>query len=449
MANEKCMDWKNLLNPIRFKAGSPMDAASSELRSDFERDYDRIIFSGPFRRLQDKTQVFPLPEEGFVHNRLTHSLEVASVARSLGRNVGKELSSRHPYLQINATDVGAITSAAALCHDIGNPPFGHAGEEAISDFFKHDVAAQEFRGYMNDAEWTDLTKFEGNAQGFRLLMREEGQGLRLTIPTLAAFSKYPKPVNIQGIKGRKSQKKYGFFQTEKEAFTQLANSIGLLELEGSWVRHPLTFLVEAADDICYHLMDLEDGFNMGLISYEVTRDLMAALLKEDYRPAKLDQYPGAKERIGVLRALAIGKLIEECSNKFLELENELLEGTFDQALTDVIPSADTLKKISKLSVEEIYRSKPVLGREASGFEVLSGLISRFSRAVFHKHFAPDRLHAQDKVIFRLLPENAKWQLEQENVNLYSALRIVIDVVSGMTDKEALIRYRTIFGIPLR
>jgi dGTPase len=442
------MQWNRLLEPKRIKGGEILEGSADALRSDFDRDYDRIIFSRPFRRLQDKTQVFPLPEDGFVHNRLTHSLEVASVARSLGRLVGQTLWERHS-LAFLPSDIGAITSAAALCHDIGNPPFGHAGEEAISDFFRHDPDAQAFRAFVTDQEWQDLTHFEGNAQGFRLLMREEGKGLQLTLPTLASFTKYPKSASDPGDLARKSRKKYGYFQSEKELFEILATECGLRAIpDGGFLRHPLVFLVEAADDICYQLMDLEDGFSMGLLSFDTTFELMAPILKDQFDKNKLFRYSTDAERIAVLRAIAINTLVQESAALFLDMEGQILNGSFDHALTDYIPSAPAVKAISKVSVEKIYRSKPVLSREASGFEILSGLVKRYSMAVFHTHFAQGRLHARDKTIYRLLPEHHRGSLQQEDAkSLYFCLRVVIDAVSGMTDKEAVGHYRSIHGIP--
>jgi dGTPase len=443
------MQWTLLLHPGRMKAGGIVHSVSEIIRSDYDRDYDRIIFSRPFRRLQDKTQVFPLPDEGFVHNRLTHSLEVASVARTLGRRAGLTLIQRHPELTAGPHDIGAIVSAAALCHDIGNPPFGHSGEEALSDFFQHHPDAKGFRAFMNEEEWTDLCRFEGNAQGFRLLVREEEKGLQLSLATLAAFTKYPKNASAPSEKGRKSQKKFGYFQSESTYFQSLAEACGMSPLGQGFLRHPLAFLVEAADDICYHLMDLEDGFTLGLVDFETTRGLMAELLGETYDAARLGSYTSNHERIGVLRAMGISKLIQACVEVFLDEEKAIREGAFDQALTDTIALSPTLKHIQQISINQIYRSKPVLAREASGFEILSKLIERFSLAVFRKHFASDHLHGRDRTIYRLLPEVTRISLEQQKEpSLYNSLRLVIDAVSGLTDKEAQMQFRAIHGIPL-
>jgi len=276
------MNWQQLLSS--GLAGQKSIFTTEPSRSAFERDYDRIIFSHPFRRLQDKTQVHPLPEHDFVHTRLTHSLEVSSVGRSLGKKVGEVIVQRHPELSnhFSSFDFGAVVAAGALTHDLGNPPFGHAGEEAISDFFRHHEFGKSFQNEVSEAQWADLINFEGNAQGFRILNKNQ-YGLKLTFATLAAFTKYPCPSLFdQRDKSKKSQKKFGFFQTEKESFKEVAEQVGLtVQSESNWGRHPLTFLVEAADDICYSIIDLEDGCSLGLVSYEEARILFEGVITKN------------------------------------------------------------------------------------------------------------------------------------------------------------------------
>jgi dGTPase len=277
------MNWIQLLSDRR--AGEEKKKNSNQ-RSKFEQDYDRIIFSHPFRMLQDKTQVFPLPKQDFVHTRLTHSLEVASVGRSLGKLAGERVLQKDSQLSasgISSMDFGAIVSAASLMHDLGNPPFGHAGESAISQFFKNYPFPENIKREISAKEWADLTNFEGNAQGFRLVNKENYQGLKLTYATLGAFTKYPRESNIElPDKSRKSQKKYGFLQCNKEEFKNLATETGLIELGNqnnlAWARHPLAFLVEAADDICYNIIDLEDGTNLGLVTLEETESLLVDII---------------------------------------------------------------------------------------------------------------------------------------------------------------------------
>ena len=443
------MNWINLLSAQR-PDGKPADPHAT--RSAFEQDFDRIIFSYPFRRLQDKTQVFPLPKEDFVHTRLTHSLEVSSVGRSLGKRAGEVLVQRHPQLQqvgITQFDFGAVVAAASLTHDIGNPPFGHCGESAISDFFKNSEVESLLKEHCTDAEWADLTSFEGNAQGFRILNKASNGGLRLTYASLAAFSKYPCQSLLKNRdKKQVSQKKYGFFQSEKDVFAALANATGLPQVAGeewAWQRHPLAFLVEAADDICYHLIDLEDGCRMGLISFEETIYFLSEILQDRFNPQKLQQIRGQEEQLGVLRSLAIGKLIEQTTDVFLEHERQMLEGSFEQSLTDLVPSRQVLSAIKKRSVEKIYRSQPVLETEIAGFEVLAGLLDAFVKAGFYQQFAHEKFSARHNSALRLLPEQYR---PQSGLSVYELVMNCLDYVSGLTDRHAVSLYRKIRGSAL-
>jgi dGTPase len=442
------MNWKQLLSSNRIGKTAKADS----FRSAFEQDYDRIIFSHPFRRLQDKTQVHPLPEYDFVHTRLTHSLEVSSVGRSLGKKVGESILEKYPDLSISgfsSYDFGAIVAAAALAHDIGNPPFGHSGESAISDFFNSKDMTTLFKSHMTANQWADIIDFEGNAQGFRLM--NQTNGLQLTNATLAAFTKYPRPSLISSPdKSKKSQKKYGYFQSDKNVFEDLATEVGLKKYndEGIWSRHPLAFLVEAADDICYQVIDLEDGCRLELVSYEETVGLLGSIIGNTFDPAKLAKYSSDAERIGVLRAMAIGKLVDECVTVFLDHEPQLLAGEFDRALTGLIPSKDILKKIEKISIIKIYQSRKVLEKEAAGFEVLPGLLEAFTTAVFHYYI--DKTHFTKKLenLIRLLPEDVRTKMDQSSDSLYELLMATIDFISGMTDSHAISLYRKIKGISM-
>jgi dGTPase len=438
------MNWHQLLSPQRLDQKQDVTEPS---RSAFEQDYDRIIFSHPFRRLQDKTQVHPLPEHDFVHTRLTHSLEVSSVGRSLGKRVGEVILQRHPALQerFSLFDFGAIVAAASLAHDLGNPPFGHAGEDAISDFFLHHPYGQSFKKRVSEQEWSDLIKFEGNAQGFRLLNKKE-YGLKLTAATLGAFTKYPCPAFFPDRdKSKKSQKKFGFFQSEQESIKKAVAQLGLLECADLvWSRHPLTFLVEAADDICYSIIDLEDGCRLGLVSFEDTVEMMATILGSQFNNEKLKKHIGLNEKLGVLRALVIGKLVDECTTIFLEQEEKILNGGFDQALTEVGPSKAALDQISKVSVEKIYRARHVVEIEASGHEVIPGLLNEFVMAGFH---LVEKNHSRKyENLSLLLPEDVRWNIEQHPESDYNILRQIIDFVSGLTDRHALSLFRKIKGV---
>lgn len=445
------MNWNQLLSQDRNGQSNPPGENS---RTTFEQDFDRIIFSHPFRRLQDKTQVHPLPEHDFVHTRLTHSLEVSSVARSLGRTAGETILARYPELKVSFSsfDFGAITAAAALAHDLGNPPFGHAGEDALADFFSTTEYGRHFREQVSEAEWKDLTRFEGNAQGFRII-NSGSYGLKLTAATRGAFTKYPCSADLDDRhKNRKSQKKFGFFTSEKATFETLATQLGLHRLSPkSWVRHPLAFLVEAADDICYSIIDLEDGCRLGLVSFEDTAELLADILREDFRRDKLERNRGQNEKVAVLRAMAIGKLVTQCTQVFLDNERDILEGEFDQALADFTPSKKTLDAISAISVEKIYRARHVVEIEASGHEILPGLLHELLRA---GQFLQEQASKNGAKIPRkyanlamLFPPETTVSIKS-GTGVYHLIRNTLDFVSGMTDKHALSLYRKIKGISL-
>jgi dGTPase len=437
------VNWPQLLSSHRL--GQKQDAVDQS-RSAFEQDYDRIIFSHPFRRLQDKTQVHPLPVEDFVHTRLTHSLEVSSVGRSLGKKVGEEILKRHTSLKdFSLFDFGAIVAAASLAHDLGNPPFGHAGEEAISDFFIHHEKGKSLKPFVTESEWADLTNFEGNAQGFRLLNQKQ-YGLKLTAATLGAFTKYPCPAFFpERDKSKKSQKKFGFFESEREVFETVASDLGLIKVNSnSWSRHPLAFLVEAADDICYSLIDLEDGCRLGLVSLDETISLIAAILKDKFKKEKVDKIVGLNEKLGVLRALAIGQLLDESVALFLDEEKNILDGKFDKALTDEIASKDALKEISKISVTQIYRARTVVEIEASGHAVLPGLLEEF--VVAAQSIQSNTASRKHKNLQLLLPEEIRWALANQAETPNQMLRLIVDFISGLTDRHALSLFQKIKGI---
>src|SRR5690554_1764531 len=339
------MNWEQLLSLKRYgDTNKRLRKEQDETRLGFEVDYDRIIFSSEFRSLQDKTQVIPLSQTDFVHTRLTHSLEVSVVGRTLGRKVGAKLIEKYPHLQTihgyQPNDFGAIVAAAALAHDIGNPPFGHAGEEAISDFFKLHPFGNVWATLVSKDEWADMINFEGNAQGFRMLV-EKDNGLSISSAALAAFTKYPRSTSHPNAdRMRKSQKKYGFFIDQSHQYQELADKLGILKVgEKAWARHPLAFLVEAADDICYNIIDLEDGCTLGLVPLEESIQLLAEILKDKFSEEKVKAIRTPAQKLAVLRALAINQLIEETVAAFTANEGQMLSGEFDQALTDIIPSS--------------------------------------------------------------------------------------------------------------
>ena len=439
------MNWQQLLSSNR--TGNQNTGAKPD-RSEFEKDFDRIIFSLPFRRLQDKTQVFPLPEDDFVHNRLTHSLEVASVGRSLGKLAGEQILAKHQDLsnQVSASDFGAIVSAASLSHDVGNPPFGHSGEKAISDFFKRESIIDILKPHLSESEWADIINFEGNAQGFRLI-NQSLHGLKLTYATLGAFTKYPRQSLIENKQqGRASQKKYGFYQSEKDIFTELANQLGLVQQgdQAAWTRHPLAFLVEAADDICYHIIDLEDGCTLGLVTLEESVELLKPIIGDKFDEEKFNKKLSQHEKLGTLRAMAINELIGQAVKVFVENETDILNGSFDKPLTSLIESAAAMHDIQQLSIARIYRAQLVLEKEIAGFEVIDGLLNALVMAVLG--FTNGKSSHRDQTLMRSLPDEVTLYLLPDN--LYHNLRIILDFVSGMTDSHALTMYRKLKGMSL-
>lgn len=437
------MNWTQLLSHKR--PGDSKYLPHDETRSRFEQDFDRIVFSHPFRKLQDKTQVFPLPEDDFVHTRLTHSLEVSSVGRSLGKNAGSFLLEKYPELKekgYSVHDFGAIVGAAALAHDLGNPPFGHSGEDGISSFFLTNPQGLFFQDKVSKEEWKDLITFEGNAQGLRILSGRSS-GLKVTMATLGAFTKYPLSSSSEQDKGRKSQKKFGYYQSDAGLFSELASQLSLRKIkEGVWCRHPLTFLVEAADDICYHIIDLEDGCRLGLVPFEKVKELLAVIIKDHFSEEKLEQIPSLNEKLGILRAMAINQLIAECSQIFQDKEEDMMDGNFDADLTSLIPSSPILKKIIQLSIEQIYRSKLVLEKEAGDFEVIDHLMERFAIAAYYNYF--DKPLPKHQSTLRLIPEEYKVQLDSSK-SVYELLQIIIDFISGLTDTHAVRLYKTLNG----
>jgi dGTPase len=449
------MQWPKLLCSDRLGSSTP--AGAEVQRSPFQRDSDRIIFSSAFRRLQDKTQVFPLADNDYVRTRLTHSLEVASAGRSLGTIVGAAIVERGELPGFHASDFGAIVSAAALAHDLGNPPFGHSGEDAIRVWFENSKVAQDARTMLKKNEQEDLARFEGNAQGFRLITRlqmPDNPGLRLTCATLGAFTKYP----IESLVPEKarihegaSSKKFGFFQSERDFFTEVATRCGLLRrtpLHSWWARHPLAFLVEAADDLCYRLVDFEDGFRLGHLGYEEVRDRFVRVIGKEEIQARAEQMREEKERIEFLRALAIGVAVQQTAERFLEKEDAILAGDFDEPLIDGIAAGPELEAIKARSVETIYGTTRGVEIEAAGFAVLGGLLDDFVAAVSDvarrgKHASP-----RSRKLLRLVPEQSVGPGGEPDQSPYQRLLRMIDFVSGMTDTYAVSLFKKIRGISL-
>lgn len=442
------MDWKRLISNKRL-GQEERHIERHDDRSEFKRDYDRLIFSAPFRRMQNKTQVFPLPGSIFVHNRLTHSLEVASVGMSLGNDVEAALVRRHPELADTLfTQIGTIVSTACLAHDMGNPPFGHSGEKAIQTFFTEGKGAY-LKERISEGVWNDITHFEGNANAFRLLAhrfkgRRDG-GFVMTYTTLASIVKYPFSSALAGDHG-----KFGFFQSEKEIFRKIADELGIIckSCPGAplaYARHPLVYLVEAADDICYEIMDIEDSHKLKILTFDETKRLLLGFFDEETKKAIekriIDEgITDDNEKVIYMRACVIGKLENACAQTFIDHEEEILSGTFRGCLIDSIPEPQrtAYKRCTEVSFQKIYKSKPVLDVELSGFKILETLMEIMTEAAVH----PDRFYS------RQLISRVSSQYDITSPDLETRLMAVVDYISGMTDVYALDIYQKINGISL-
>lgn len=433
------MNWEQLLSLKKFgDKNKRLRSEENPIRPGFDVDYDRIVFSTPFRLLQDKTQVIPFSKTHFVHTRLTHSLEVSVVARSLGRMAGEGVLAKHPALArvhgFSAQDFGSICAAAALAHDIGNPPFGHSGEKAIGYFFSNGKGAR-FQELLNAAQWKDLTHFEGNANGFRILNRhqEKQGGLRLSYATLGAFMKYPKASLPHRPSAHIADKKYGYFQSEKMFFDEICSDLGLAPLgKGTHARHPLVYLVEAADDICYTLIDFEDGINLGLIPEEYALEYLIKVVSGKLNIDKYRKMKSLTERIAYLRAISISVLIEEAVDIFLKHEKEILEGSFSSALMDKSAYQAQLKDVIGISVTRVYRSKEVLEKELTGFQTIQCLLEILTDT------AERIMMGKDGYFDRLLQQNIpEIDFDSSKDNAYEQLLNICGFIAQLTDSQAV------------
>jgi dGTPase len=437
------MNWEQLLSLKRQgDTGKRLRSEQDDTRLGFEVDYDRIIFSAAFRSLQDKTQVIPLSKTDFVHTRLTHSLEVSVVGRSIGRLVGRKIIEKYPYLKeahgFHMNDFGAIVAAACLAHDIGNPPFGHSGEKAIGEYFKTGNG-QQYKDQLTAKEWQDLIDFEGNANGFSVLTGSragiEG-GLRISYATLGAFMKYPKESLPKKPTNAIADKKYGFFQQDKVFFKEVAEELGLIPNKSGedlgYERHPLAYLVEAADDICYTIIDFEDGINLGLVDEDFALEYLIKLVKDSIDASKYNSLTTKEDRISYLRALAIGSLINDAVRIFIENEEAILQGKFPFALTDKSKYKAQMDDIIKLSVKKIYQSQEVIQKEITGYHIINNLLDKFITAFNNKH--EGKMSNYDQLLLKLLPE--KYQVEK--ANLYERLLHISHFISLLTDGNAVL-----------
>ena len=442
------MEWKQLISNKRF-GQEHKHAERHDDRSEFKRDYDRLIFSSAFRRLQNKTQVFPLPGSIFVHNRLTHSLDVASVGMSIGNDISRRVIQKQPDLKDTLVEeIGTIVSAACLAHDLGNPPFGHSGEKAIQTFFSEGPGLK-IKSMVSSEFWDDITHFEGNANAFRILThrfkgRRQG-GFVMTYSMLASIVKYPFASSLAGNHG-----KFGFFASEAESYRKIADELGISCKSApgeplKYARHPLVYMVEAADDICYEIMDIEDSHKLKILSYAETEHLLLSFFDEDIqqkiRQRIIDEeLTDENEKVVYMRASVIGKLENECVAAFLAHEEEILAGTFEGSLIEHISERQkkAYKECEKISYSKIYQSKPVLDIELSGYQIMATLMKVFVEAAVN----PSRFYSKQ------LLRRVSSQYDIENENLEERIMAVLDYISGMTDIYALDIYQKINGISL-
>ncbi len=440
------MNWEQLLSTKR--TGQENQQQEKHDRTQFQRDYDRLIFSSPFRRLQDKTQVFPLPGSVFVHNRLTHSLEVASVGRSLGNNISAKLLKAGYGNPDLVAEIGSVVAAACLAHDLGNPPFGHSGEAAIGHYFT-DGEGQKFKDKLTPSQWTDITRFEGNANAFRMLThafkgRRKG-GFAMTYSTIAAILKYPYESGV-------GKKKFGYFQSEKHTFEHIASTLGLKSVDakkGVYARHPLVYLVEAADDICYQVMDIEDAHKLKILSYEDTYDLLTGFFDKEQEADefnKIDQVfkevSDRNEQMAFLRAKVIGKLVHLCTTIFWDNHETILNGQFEKGLIDHLSGTEkkAMEICQSTAYTRIYKHPSVVEIEIAGYRILGTLLEEFIKAVT----IPNDFYS--KMLLPFIPEQFK---SDADTPLYEKIQSVLDFISGMTDIYALDLYKKISGIGLK
>ena len=449
------MQWQQLL--ARARLGSLEAPRASSARTDFQRDFDRVVFSSAFRRMQDKTQVFPLTKVDYVRTRLTHSLEASSIGRSLGTLVGERVIARHALEGFEAADFGAIVAAACLSHDIGNPPFGHSGEDAIRHWAHTAEYGARRVAMLSGSQAEDFLSFEGNAQGFRIVTRlqnpDNAGGLQLTCATLAAFTKYPRESWLGGSRYEGvSAKKQGFTAADREAFTSVAETVGLIPRDSHyamWCRHPLAFLVEAADDISYRVIDIEDGYRLGHFTYDEVLALFWPLVSDPERQRpRLEHIRDRKDRVEFLRAKVINEVVSATVDCFMDNEAAMLAGHFDVPLLDCLPMSAALDALVDCAAQRIYCAPEGVSIQAAGFQVVSDLLERFSQVVDDVAEHGERASPRSRMLIRLVPEQFIGPARVPVDDPYLRLLLLTDFVAGMTDSYAVSLYKKVTGISL-
>lgn len=449
------MHWPQLLS--RKRLGEEKTPNSSTARTDFQRDFDRIVFCSAFRRMQDKTQVFPLSKIDYIRTRLTHSLEASSIGRSLGTLVGEQILARQRLPGYEASDFGDICAAACLAHDIGNPPFGHSGEDAIRQWATSPEYGQSRVNVLAGSESEDFVNFEGNAQGFRILTKLQNPdnrgGLQLTCATLATFSKYPRE---SWLGGREfpgvSAEKQGFMADDRALFEEVAETVGLIRRDplcAVWHRHPLAFLVEAADDIAYRVIDIEDGYRLGYLTYQEVLDLFLPILRSNQKQkTRLQAIRNDRQRVEFLRAKVINEAISQTMSCFLDNELAILQNHFDKPLLTQVPQHAEMGALIELAKQKIYCAPEVIEIQAAGFQVLSELLERFIQVLDEVAMRGAIASPRSKLMTRLLPEQFIGPDRMPSSSLYTRLLRLTDFISGMTDSYAIALYKRVTGISL-
>ncbi len=460
------MNWASLYTTQRTGAPERKNTGADLVRNSFQRDYDRIIFSSAFRRLQNKTQVFPLPGAIFVHNRLTHSLEVASVGRSLGKAVGEKIAAKYvdegqEFTEFYRHELASVIASACLAHDIGNPPFGHSGEDAIRAFFNglDGDMRSIIHDSLSDNQRKDFEYFEGNSNAFRVLTNSfnepEPGGYKLTFSTLASLVKYP-CASIEGFNkktGLIATKKSGFFDSEIGTYQQIAKALQIPAKEGYshvYARHPFVYLTEAADDICYRVIDLEDAHRLHIISLETFMDMFLPFFEQEkeyyksreYVEKKLAKINDDNQKVQYIRARWIGLMIEKLSDLFMAHEAELLGGTLEKDLLKCLPAGDRalIDRINDFSVKKVYNYKAVVEIEIAGYNVIGGLLKEFIQAVLYPQ------HTKSGKLIKLV--SSQFPVTQDRKNVYQDIQSLLDFIAGMTDLYAIDIYRKITGITI-
>ena len=449
------MQWQQLLSRARLGSREPPRASSA--RTDFQRDFDRVVFSSAFRRMQDKTQVFPLSKVDYVRTRLTHSLEASSIGRSLGTLVGEQVIARHQLRGLESADFGGIVAAACLAHDIGNPPFGHSGEDAIRHWAHTGEYGERRVAMLQGSEREDFLSFEGNAQGFRIITRlqnpDNDGGLQLTCATLAAFTKYPRESWVGGSRfDGVSAKKQGFTAADRGAFETVAATVGLIARgnhHAMWCRHPLAFLVEAADDISYRVIDIEDGYRLGHFTYQEVLDLFWPMVSDQARQRpRLEHIRDPKDRVEFLRAKVINEVIRQVVDGFMDNEAAILAGGFDVPLLEELPLRGALDALIENARQRIYCAPEVVSIQAAGFQVVGDLLDRFTQVVDDVAHRGEQASPRSRMLIRLVPEQFIGPERVPTADPYRRLLLLTDFVSGMTDSYAVSLYKKVNGISL-